>query len=196
MIKAQPLPYDKNALEPTLSIETFDYHFDKHHLGYANKLSVLIEGTKYFNFSLTDIVLESHKSNDTAIYNNAAQVWNHNFYWKSIGKPQKCPTKLIELLNRDFGSYDNFIEKFIQAGVTLFGSGWIWLVQDKESKKLSILKTKDADNPLILDKTPILTIDVWEHAYYIDYKNDRLKYLDQIIKNNLNWSFAANNIIQ
>ncbi|EDV18440.1 uncharacterized protein TRIADDRAFT_35123 [Trichoplax adhaerens] len=194
MIKALPLPYDKNELEPTLSKNTFDYHYDKHYLGYANKLSALVDGTKYYNMLLADIIIESYKNNDTPIYNNAAQVWNHIFYWKSIGKTQKCPTKLIELLNRDFGSYDTFIEKFIQAGVTLFGSGWIWLVQDKESKKLSILQTKDADNPLILDKTPILTIDVWEHAYYIDYKNDRLKYLDQIIKNNIKWLFAVSNL--
>jgi len=194
MIKALPLPYDKNELEPTLSKNTFDYHYDKHYLEYANKLSALVDGTKYYNMLLADIIIESYKNNDIPIYNNAAQVWNHNFYWKSIGKTQKCPTKLIELLNRDFGSYDTFIEKFIQAGVTLFGSGWIWLVQDKESKKLSILQTKDADNPLILDKTPILTIDVWEHAYYIDYKNDRPKYLDQIIKNNIKWLFAVSNL--
>ena len=194
MIKAHPLPYDKNELKPTLSKDTFDYHYDRHHIRYANKLNALIEGTKYYNMLLTDIIIESHENNDTSIYNNAAQVWNHDFYWKSIGKKQKCPAKLIELLNRDFGNYDNFIENFIQAGVTLFGSGWIWLVQDKESKKLSILKTKDADNPLILNKTPLLTIDVWEHAYYIDYKNDRLKYLNQIIKNNIKWLFVVSNL--
>ena len=194
MIKSHPLPYDKDGLSPTLSSQTFDYHYDKHYLGYVNKLNMLIKGTRYSHMSNKNIILESCKENDQLVYNNATQVWNHEFYWKSIGKSQHCPSVLMELLIKNFNSYDNFIEQFIQSGITLFGSGWIWLVQDKHSLNLSIIQTKDSNNPLTLGLSPLLTIDIWEHAYYIDYQNNRALYLQQIIKNNLQWSFAASNL--
>jgi len=194
MIIAKPLPYNRDELEHNLSAAHFDYHYDKHYLGYVNKLNALVKGTIYCDMSLTDIVVNSYRENDHLVYNNASQVWNHDFYWQSIGKTQVCPDELVTLLNRDFGNISNFAQKFIQAGVTLFGSGWIWLVQDQESKKLSILQTKNADNPLVLGKIPLLTLDVWEHAYYIDYKNDRLHYLNQLVTDNLNWLFATNNL--
>jgi Fe-Mn family superoxide dismutase len=195
MITLKTLPYSRNLLNPTLSSETIDFHYDKHHKGYVDKLNKLIIGTDFENKSLEDIVFTSHKNNNTAIYNNASQIWNHDFYWKSItpNGGMSISEKLLELLKDSFGDLATFNNKFIEAGATLFGSGWVWLVQDAKTLNLSITQTKNADSPLILyGQTPLLTIDVWEHAYYIDYRNNRLEYLRKVVEL-LNWEFAKTN---
>ena len=227
MIKLKSLPYSKNTLQPTITKETIDFHYDKHHKGYVDKLNKFIVGTPYESLSLEDIVKKSYISKDTKIFNNAAQVWNHEFYWDSIRKKtiiddlnvneldqskqsenlntdileqneslEAKPTlyDLFNKINECFNSFEEFCKKFVEAGVTLFGSGWIWLVQDPDTKKLEIMQTYNADSPMLHNKIAILTIDVWEHAYYIDYKNDRLSYLENVIKFHLNWDFAKNNI--
>ena len=197
MITLQNLPYSRDLLKPTLSDETINFHYDKHHKGYVDKLNKLIHETKYESKNLEEIIKESYVYKDHMVFNNAAQIWNHDFYWKSITecKEVNVPSDdLLEMINETFTSLDDFYAAFIKAGATLFGSGWIWLVQDPKTLKLEIIQSKDADNPLIYSKTAILTIDVWEHAYYIDYKNDRQGYLDKIVKFNLNWDFAKSNI--
>ncbi|MSO13950.1 superoxide dismutase [Rickettsiales endosymbiont of Trichoplax sp. H2] len=227
MIKLKSLPYSKNTLQPTITKETIDFHYDKHHKGYVDKLNKFIEGTPYESLSLEDIIKKSYISKDTKIFNNAAQIWNHDFYWDSIRKkiiiddlhvneldknkqsekldkdillqnksPKENPPPgdLLNKINEDFNSFEEFYKKFVEAGVTLFGSGWIWLVQNPNTKKLEIMQTYNADSPMLHNKIAILTIDVWEHAYYIDYKNDRLSYLENVIKFHLNWDFAKNNI--
>jgi Fe-Mn family superoxide dismutase len=197
MITLQSLPYSRDLLQPTLSDETINFHYDKHHKGYVDKLNKLIHETKYESKNLEEIIKESYVYKDHMVFNNAAQIWNHDFYWKSITeyKEVNVPSDdLLVMINENFTSLDDFYTAFINAGATLFGSGWIWLVQDPETLKLEIIQSKNADNPLIYNKVAILTIDVWEHAYYIDYKNDRLGYLDKIVKFNLNWDFAKSNI--
>jgi len=197
MITLQSLPYSRDLLQPTLSDETINFHYNKHHKGYVDKLNKLIHETKYESKNLEEIIKESYVYKDHMVFNNAAQIWNHDFYWKSITeyKEVNMPSDdLLVMINENFTSLDDFYTSFINAGATLFGSGWIWLVQDPETLKLEIIQSKNADNPLIYNKVAILTIDVWEHAYYIDYKNDRLGYLDKIVKFNLNWDFAKSNI--
>ena len=196
MIVLQDLPYSQELLSPTLSAETVDFHYNKHHRGYVDKLNGLIKGTDLENKGLQEIIITSHKNNNVAVYNNAAQTWNHDFYWKSIS-PENSKTlhkDILTLVENSFGDLENFNNKFIEAGLTLFGSGWIWLIQNPETLKLSIIQTKNADNPLILKQIPILTIDVWEHSYYIDYRNSRLDYLKKVIGLLLNWEFAMQNI--
>ena len=197
MITLQSLPYSRDLLKPTISDETINFHYDKHHKGYVDKLNKLIRETKYESKNLEEIIKESYVYKDQTVFNNAAQIWNHDFYWKSITKHKEVNVPsddLLEMINESFTSLDDFYTAFINAGATLFGSGWVWLIQDPETLKLEITQSKDADNPLIYNKTAILTIDVWEHAYYIDYKNDRLGYLEKIVKFNLNWDFAKSNI--
>lgn len=164
------LPYANNALEPVISEETINFHYGKHHQAYVNNLNNLIQGTKFENADLVTIIKES----DGPIFNNAAQVWNHTFYFNSF-KPNSggAPKgKLAEAINATWGSFDNFKKEFNTASTGLFGSGWAWLVKDKDGK-LSIVKESNAGNPLTKDLTPILTFDVWEHAYYLDYQNRR-----------------------
>lgn len=164
------LPYANNALEPVISEETINFHYGKHHQAYVNNLNNLIQGTKFENADLVTIIKES----DGPIFNNAAQVWNHTFYFNSFkpnggGVPKG---KLAEAINATWGSFDNFKKEFNTASTGLFGSGWAWLVKDKDGK-LSIIKESNAGNPLTKGLTPILTFDVWEHAYYLDYQNRR-----------------------
>lgn len=164
------LPYANNALEPVISEETINFHYGKHHQAYVNNLNNLIQGTKFENADLVTIIKES----DGPIFNNAAQVWNHTFYFNSF-KPNSggAPKgKLAEAINATWGSFDNFKKEFNTASTGLFGSGWAWLVKDKDGK-LSIVKESNAGNPLTKGLTPILTFDVWEHAYYLDYQNRR-----------------------
>ena len=182
MIEAQTLPYERDLFTPTLSKETLDFHYDKHHLGYVKKLNNLIASTKYENELLENIIKESYKLQEKAIYNNAAQIWNHDFYWNSLAVKSDMPNSVSPLIKQDFKSLENFNNKVIEEGMLLFGSGWLWLVQDKNTKKLTLIATSNADNPLTLDLIPILTIDLWEHAYYIDYRNDRKAYLTKIVK--------------
>jgi len=185
------LPYAENALEPHISAETLEFHHGKHHATYVSNLNKLIPGTEFENLSLEDIV---KKAPAGGVFNNAAQVWNHTFYWNSMspdggGAPGG---RLAAAIDRAFGGYDAFKEKFATAGATNFGSGWTWLVR-KSDGSVDIVSTSNAGTPLTDSKvTPLLTCDVWEHAYYIDYRNARPKYLDAFW-NIVNWKFAESN---
>jgi len=184
-----PLPYAKNALAPTLSEETLGFHYDKHHTTYINNLKKLLEGKPEADKSLTEIV----KSSSGGIFNNAAQVWNHDFYWKSMkphggGEPTGA---LADAVKRDFGSYADFKTQFQAAAVGQFGSGWAWLVKDGD--KLKITATGNAETPITKGQTALLTCDVWEHAYYIDFRNLRAKYVEAFLEKLVNWDFAAAN---
>jgi Fe-Mn family superoxide dismutase len=186
-----PLPYDKNALAPHISAETLEYHHGKHHQAYVTKLNELIAGKPEASKSLEEIILSS----EGPVFNNAAQVWNHTFYWSSM-KPNGggAPTgELADAIKRDFGSVEEFAKKFSDAGATQFGSGWAWLVLNKD-KKLEVTKTPNADLPLKHGHKALLTMDVWEHAYYIDYRNARPKYIETFLKSLVNWDFALQNL--
>ena len=169
-----PLPYEKNALEPYISANTIEFHYGKHHLAYVNNLNKLVPGTTFENASLEDIVMKA----SGGIFNNGAQVWNHTFYWHCLkpnggGMPGE---HLFRAIVRDFGSFETFREQFTNAAATLFGSGWAWLVKDKDGK-LSIVQESNAGNPMRNGFTPLLTCDVWEHAYYLDKQNRRPDYI-------------------
>ncbi len=182
-----PLPYDKNALAPHISSETLDFHHGKHHQAYVTNLNKLVEGKPEASKSLEDIILSS----EGGVFNNAAQIWNHTFYWHSM-KPNGGgqPTgDLADAIKRDFGSFEKFSEEFANAATTQFGSGWAWLVLGKD-KKLSVTKTGNADLPMKHGQKALLTIDVWEHAYYIDYRNARPKYIETFLKSLANWDHA------
>lgn len=169
-----PLPYPQDALEPVISANTLSFHYGKHHQAYVNNLNNLIKGTKFENgYTLEQIIMES----EGGIFNNAAQVWNHTFYWESLGKSSaSVQGELLAAIERDFGSLEKFKELFTDASVKVFGSGWAWLVKDSEGK-LSIRQTANAANPMTDGYTPLLTCDVWEHAYYLDYQNRRPDYV-------------------
>lgn len=185
-----PLPFAQDALAPYLSKETFEYHYGKHHQAYVTNLNNLIPGTEFESLSLEDIV----KKSSGGIYNNAAQIWNHTFFWNSL-KPNGggAPTgKLADAINAKFGSYDAFKEAFTKSAVGNFGSGWTWLVK-KADGSVDIVNTGAAGTPLTTGDTALLTIDVWEHAYYIDYRNARPKFVETFLNNLVNWDFAAKN---
>ncbi|MGI5879450.1 MAG: superoxide dismutase [Syntrophomonadaceae bacterium] len=184
------LPFEQNALEPIISKETLEYHYGKHHQAYVTNLNKLIAGTEFENMSLEEIILKS----SGGIFNNAAQVFNHTFYWnclapKAGGEPAG---KLAEAINQTFGSFAEFKDKFTQTAVGTFGSGWAWLVKNKDGK-LEIVSTSNAGNPLTEGKQPLLTCDVWEHAYYIDYRNARPTYVEKFW-DLVNWDFVASNL--
>lgn len=184
------LPYPLNGLEPHISKETLEYHYGKHHRAYVNKLNELVPNTEFANLSLEDII---RKAPAGPIFNNAAQVWNHTFYWHCMkpnggGKPSG---KLAEAIDKTFGSCDKFQQQLTEAGLTQFGSGWAWLVKTQDGK-LEVVKTSNAGNPLTDKKIPLLTCDVWEHAYYIDTRNDRGKYINNFWQL-VNWDFVAQN---
>lgn len=189
------LPYDKTALEPHISAKTLDFHHGKHHQAYVTNLNKLIEGTSLESRSLEEVILDSKgESAKAGIFNNAAQVWNHTFYWHSM-KPKGggMPSgDLAKRINQDFGSFQNFREAFKQAGATQFGSGWAWLVLQDDT--LKVTKTGNADLPLAHGQRALLTCDVWEHAYYLDYQNRRPDYLDVFLDHLVNWDFAASNL--
>lgn len=183
------LPYEKNALEPHISTETLEYHYGKHHQAYVTKLNDLTKDTEEANRSLEEIV----KSSSGGLFNQAAQVWNHTFFWhclspKGGGEPSGA---LGEAINTRFGSFDKFKEEFNAKAVGNFGSGWTWLIKAADGG-VDIVNTDDADTPIAHGQTPLLTIDVWEHAYYIDYRNARPKYLEAVW-NVVNWDFVAQN---
>ncbi len=185
------LPYAQDALEPYISAETVSFHYGKHHAGYVNKLNGLVENTEFANMSLEQIV----KHADGAIFNNAAQVFNHDFYWHSLsGRPTIPSVELSDLIERDFGSTESFKEEFLGAAAGLFGSGWVWLVITKEGK-LVIEQTSNADTPIRHDKLPLLTCDVWEHAYYIDRRNARPEYLENWWTL-VNWQFVSDKLAE
>ena len=186
-----PLPYDKNALAPHISAETLDYHHGKHHKTYVDTLNKLTEGKPEASKSLEEIVLSAEPG---PLFNNAAQVWNHTFYWSSM-KPGGggAPTgDLLAAIERDLGGLEKFKEAFTQAGTTQFGSGWAWLVL--ENNKLAVAKTPTADLPLKHGQKALLTMDVWEQAYYIDYRNARPKYIETFLASLINWDFALENL--
>ncbi|NLJ07772.1 MAG: superoxide dismutase [Sphingobacteriales bacterium] len=174
MIILPELPFEKNALEPVISSKTIEFHYGKHHQAYVTNLNNLIKGTDFENMMLDDIVCKS----TGAIFNNAAQVWNHTFYWESFSPDsESIPQGLIlEKIILNFGSFDEFRQKFSNACISLFGSGWVWLVQ-KTDGTLDILQESNAGTPLTKGFTPLLTCDVWEHAYYLDYQNRRADYV-------------------
>jgi Fe-Mn family superoxide dismutase len=184
-----PLPYAKNALEPHISSETLDYHHDKHHQAYVTNLNKLIPGTEFENLPLEDIVTRS----SDGVFNNAAQAWNHTFYWHCLS-PQGggAPSgQLARAIEDTFGSYNRFKKEFTKSAVTTFGSGWAWLVKDTDGG-LALVSTSNAGCPLTSGQTPLLTCDVWEHAYYIDYRNLRPKYVEAFW-NLVDWDFASEN---
>jgi Fe-Mn family superoxide dismutase len=185
-----PLPWAKDALAPHISAETIDYHYGKHHQAYVDMLNKLVEGKPEASKSLEEIILAAPEG---PLFNNSAQVWNHTFYWNSIKPGGSKPSgKLAEAITRDFGSLDTLLQQFAEAGKTQFGSGWAWLVE--EGGKLKVTKTANADLPMKHKQKALLTMDVWEHAYYIDYRNARPKYIDAFLNNVVNWDFAAKNL--
>ena len=187
-----PLPYDKKALAPHISEETLEFHHGKHHAAYVTKLNELLAGKPEASKSLEEVIVSAAEG---PVFNNAAQIWNHTFYWSSM-KPNGGgqPTgDLLAAINRDFGSFEKFGAAFSEAGATQFGSGWAWLVQNKDGK-LAVTKTPNADLPMKHGQTALLTMDVWEHAYYIDYRNARPKYIETFLKSLANWDFALANL--
>ena len=183
------LPYEKNALEPVISQETIEYHYGKHHQTYVTKLNDAIPGTEFENMSLEDTIMKS----SGGIFNNAAQVWNHTFYWNCLGPNGGGePTgALADAINAKFGSFEEFKKAFNNAAVTNFGSGWTWLVKNADGS-IEIFNTSNAGTPMTEGKTALFTVDVWEHAYYVDYRNARPNYLNAIW-DKVNWDFVAQN---
>jgi Fe-Mn family superoxide dismutase len=189
-----PLPYGDNALDPVISANTLGFHYGKHHKTYVDNLNKLITGTELADLSLEEVVTATAgKPDKVGVFNNAAQVWNHTFYWSSLspnggGEP---PAALRQKIEASFGSVDACKKELATAATTQFGSGWAWLVKDGD--KLQVTKTSNADLPLTKGLKPLLTIDVWEHAYYLDYQNRRVDYVNAVLDKLINWSFAADN---
>lgn len=190
------LPYPQNALAPYISAETLSYHYNKHHRGYLDKLNELVSGTEFQELEIEEIILKtSGRTDKEDIFNNAAQVWNHDFYWNSLspkggGKPAG---ELSQKIDAAFGSYENFLTKFAEAGTAHFGSGWVWLVEDRGV--LKILQTSNAENPLSQGQgKALLAVDVWEHAYYLDYQNRRKDHLKTVLEKLVHWNFAEMNL--
>lgn len=189
------LPYSQDALAPHISAQTLSFHHGKHHAAYVTNLNKLIEGTDLAQKSLEEIIrATAGKADKAGIFNNGAQVWNHTFYWHSMkpgggGKPTGA---IAARIDADFGSYDKFVEQFSQAGATQFGSGWAWL--NLRNGKLEVQKTPNAENPMTSGAKPLITMDVWEHAYYLDYQNKRPDYIKTFLNHLLNWDFANANL--
>ena len=192
MITLPELPYSNNALSPYISEDTLNYHYGKHHKTYADKLNGLIQGTELVDKSLEEIILTTNG----AIFNNAAQVWNHSFYWQCLSeKHHQEPTgPLLKAIEDAFGDYASFKETFSTKAAGIFGSGWCWLVLNPEDFSLQILETSNAETPLTKALIPLLTCDVWEHAYYLDTQNQRPKYIENYW-NIVNWEFVSNQFI-
>ena len=187
--KLPPLPYAMDALEPAMSKETLEYHYGKHHRAYVKELNNLIKGSEFENATLEQVIRDS----SGPLFNNAAQTWNHTFFWNCMaprggGKPTGA---LAEAMNEKWGSYAQFKEAFSKSAISNFGSGWTWLVV--RSDGVDIVNTDDADNPMTQGDEPLLTLDVWEHAYYLDYRNERPKFVEAFFKNLVNWNFALRN---
>ena len=184
------LPYAQDALAPHISAETLEFHYGKHHKTYVDNLNKAVAGTPDENASLTDIIAKA----EGGLFNNAAQTWNHTFFWNSLSPTGGgAPTgEIADRINADLGGYDAFRSAIVEAGLTQFGSGWAWLVD--EGGKLAVMKTANADLPMKHGAKALLTIDVWEHAYYIDYRNARAKFLDVVLDSLVNWDFANENL--
>lgn len=188
--KLPELPYAKDALQPHISAETFDYHHGKHHKAYVDKLNELIKGTKHENMSLEEIIMSSQG----VLFNQAAQVWNHTFFWNCMApKAGGAPTgKVADLINKKWGSYEKFQEEFAAKALGNFGSGWTWLVQNDKGE-VEIFNTSNADTPMAHNLKAVMTVDVWEHAYYIDYRNARANFV-KAFWNVVNWDFVNKNL--
>ncbi len=190
-----PLPFGENALEPIISAKTISFHYGKHHKGYVDNLNKLVAGTEFAGMPIEKIITATAgKADKTAIFNNASQAWNHTFYWNSLipnggGEPSG---ELKTKIEASFGSVDACKKELATAATTQFGSGWAWLVLDGD--KLKVIKTSNADSPLTKGMKPLLTIDVWEHAYYLDYQNRRVDHVNAVIDKLINWRFAAENL--
>lgn len=189
------LPYEYDALEPYISKSTLEFHHDKHHAAYVNNYNAAVKDTEWDSKPIEEVIKAiAGDASKAGVFNNAAQAWNHSFYWNSI-KPGGggAPTgALADKITADFGSFDAFVEEIKKAGATQFGSGWAWLVLDGGT--LKVTKTGNADNPLTAGQTPLLTIDVWEHAYYLDYQNRRPDYLSDFLSKLVNWDFVTANL--
>ncbi len=189
------LPYDYTALDPYISKQTLEFHHDKHHAGYVKKYNAVIADTEYADKPIEAVIKAvAGDASKSGIFNNAAQAWNHTFYWNSMkpnggGQPSG---DLAQKIQANFGSFEQFIEAFKTAGATQFGSGWAWLVLDGTT--LKVTKTLNAENPMTQGQTPLLTMDVWEHAYYLDYQNQRPAYIEAFLNNLVNWDFVAQNL--
>lgn len=190
-----PLPFEQSALEPFISSQTLSFHYGKHHAAYVDKANELLKGNPLETRSIEDIIkATAGKSDQTALFNNIAQAWNHAFFWQCLksgggGKPEG---KLAKMIEENFGSFDKFKEEFMNSGKNLFGSGWLWLVKDGD--KLKIIKTSNAENPLTAKQKPLFVVDVWEHAYYLDYQNRRVDFIKSVLENLANWEFATSNL--
>ena len=190
-----PLPYPENALEPVISAKTVGFHYGKHHQGYVTNVNKLIAGTEMADMPLEKIIqATAGKADKAGIFNNAAQVWNHTFYWKSLsakggGKP---PAALLQKMEASFGGLEPCLKELANAAATQFGSGWAWLVKAGDS--LKVVKTPNAENPMTQGMKPLITIDVWEHAYYLDYQNRRPDHVAAVLEKLVNWEFAAENL--
>jgi Fe-Mn family superoxide dismutase len=195
MFTLPPLPYAENALEPVISANTLSFHYGKHHKAYVDNLNKLAAGTQYESMPLEQVIRDTAgKPDKSGVFNNAAQVWNHTFYWSCMrpGGGGKPTGRVAQMIDSDLGGYDNFRKEFATACTTQFGSGWGWLVS--EGGKLRIMKTPNAELPWTKGATALLTIDVWEHAYYLDYQNRRPDYANAVIDKLLNWEFAMQNL--
>lgn len=188
------LPFEKDAFAPHFSAETFEFHHEKHHNSYVTNLNNLLKDNKEMASMDLESIISTAESSNIAIFNNAAQIWNHTFFWHSIkpnagGKPSG---NMLLQLEKDFGSYEEFVKQFTQAALTQFGSGWAWLVYSND--KLSIIKTANAETPITQNISPLIACDVWEHAYYIDYRNKRPDYVSTFLEQMINWDFAIMNL--
>jgi len=194
-IELPPLPYAQDALAPVISAETLSFHYGKHHKAYVDNLNKLVAGTDLAETPLEKVITSvAGKADKAGVFNNAAQIWNHTFFWNSLkpgggGAPTGAVSKAIDA---SFGSFDNFKKEFTNAAMTQFGSGWAWLVADKG--QLKVTKTPNAETPLTTGQTALLTVDVWEHAYYLDYQNRRADFVAAVIDKLLNWEFANANL--
>ena len=191
-----PLPFAETALEPTISARTLSFHHGKHHKAYVDKANSLIKGTDLEGQAPEDVIRATAKDPDEKeIFNNAAQAWNHGFYWQSLSPTATKPdAALMDAIEKTFGGLDQLKDKLREAGMKQFGSGWAWLILDKG--KLAVTKTGNADTPIAHGQTPLLAFDVWEHAYYLDYQNEREKHLKTVLDKIVNWEFASQNFAQ
>ena len=192
-ITLPPLPFPDNALHPVISANTLGFHYGKHHKAYVDKTNELVAGTKMAGMPLDELVRAAEREKNQKLFNNAAQAWNHTFFWNCLkpagGKPSG---EIASRIDSDLGGYEKFSEAFAKTAVETFGSGWAWLVD--RGGKLEIVSTSNAGTPITTDATPLLTLDVWEHAYYLDYQNRRPDFAKAVIEKLLNWEFAAQNL--
>ena len=189
------LPYSKDALAPHISAETLEFHWGKHHRAYFNKTNELVEGKQDLSgASLVDVVRHAQQAGDNKLFNNSAQAWNHSFFWQCLSPERQQPSgRLAELINDSFGGTDQLLQKLGDEAVNHFSNGWAWLVLDRDQLKITSLH--DADTPLVHEgMVPLFTLDVWEHAYYIDYRNERPRFVSSVLSNAVNWDFVAQNL--